>query len=88
LCGADVQHRCGLDGPRVQVDGGHALAAATLEALVVQTECTSVCWTSDLLKFNLMVLMDCEPSIHAPRVGAFATAPRTYKPPCEPASGY
>ena len=26
--------------------------------------------------------------IHAPRVGAFATEPWTYKSPCEPPSGY
>jgi hypothetical protein len=32
LC-ADIRHRCGLDRPCVQGDGGHALAAAaTLEA--------------------------------------------------------
>jgi hypothetical protein len=28
------------------------------------------------------------PCIHAPRVGAFATAPWTQEPPCEPWSGY
>jgi hypothetical protein len=62
LC-ADVRRRCGLDGPCVQVDGGHALAAAaTWKQLVVQTECASGCSTSDPLKFNLMVLMDCEPT--------------------------
>jgi hypothetical protein len=26
--------------------------------------------------------------IHAPRVGAFATEPWAYEPPCEPSSGY
>jgi hypothetical protein len=39
--------------------GRNVTAAATLKQLVVQRECTSVCWASDSLKFNLMVSADC-----------------------------
>ena len=52
---------CGIVGTLMRGGGyiGSVSDPARVNQLIVQRECTSVCWASDSLKFNLMVSADC-----------------------------
>ena len=52
---------CGIVGTLMRGGGyfGSVSDPARVNQLIGQRECTSVCWASDSLKFNLMVSADC-----------------------------